>query len=343
MSKSYDAILILSFGGPESRDDVIPFLENVLRGKNVPRERLLEVAEHYYLFGGISPINQQNRALIAALTKELETHGPRLPIYWGNRNWQPLLTDTLRQMKNDGVQHAIAFFTSSFSSYSGCRQYRENIVKSQEEVGKGVPTVDKLRSFYNHPRFIEANVDRVQAALRKIPSERHSTTQLVFTAHSIPIAMAEGSDYTTQLREAVRLVTEQVGLPDARLVYQSRSGPPSQPWLQPDVGDYLKSLKERGRYTDVVVVPIGFLSDHMEVLFDLDTEVRDLCNQIGLNMVRAKTVGTHPALVSMIRELLLERVEGHPRRAVGRLGPSVDACPEDCCLLGRQKPPSPAS
>ncbi len=343
MPEPYDAILVLSFGGPEKRDDVVPFLENVLRGRNVPRQRLLNVAEHYYLFDGISPINQQNRELVEALTKEIEVHGPHLPIYWGNRNWHPLLTDTLRQMKADGIRRAIAFFTSSFSSYSGCRQYREDVIKAQAEIGEGAPTVDKLRAFYNHPGFIEANADRVRTALQQIPPDRHATTQLVFTAHSIPISMATGSDYTKQLHEAIRMVVEQVGSFDAKLVYQSRSGQPSQPWLEPDVGDYLKTLKQEGKYSDVVLVPIGFISDHMEVLFDLDTEVRNRCDEIGLNMVRAGTVGTHPAMISMIRELLLERVEGEACRALGQFGPNHDVCPDDCCLSGRPRPLAPGS
>jgi ferrochelatase len=335
MSKSYDAILVVSFGGPEGRDDVIPFLENVLRGKPVPRERMLEVAEHYYHFDGVSPINEQNRALIAALKQELSEHGPKLPIYWGNRNWHPLLLDTLKQMRADGIKRAIAFFTSAFSSYSGCRQYRENIEQAQSEAGENVPQVDKLRAFFNHPGFIESMQDRVKAALDQIATDHHAKTQIVFTAHSIPIAMANGCEYVAQLEEACRLVAEQFPHLTWKLVYQSRSGPPSQPWLEPDVCDYLKELHEAGETTDVIVSPIGFISDHMEVLFDLDTEARELCSQLGLNMVRAATVGTHPKFIAMIRELIIERLEVRERRAVGNLPPWPDVCPEGCCLSGR--------
>src|SRR5580692_7012860 len=259
---AYDALLVLSFGGPEKSDDVIPFLENVLRGRNVPRERILGVAEHYYHFGGKSPINDQARALIAGLEGELASHGPHLPIYWGNRNWHPLLADTLRQMKADGVRRALAFVTSIFSSYSGCRQYLEDIERARAEVD-GAPQIDKLRKFYNHPLFIEAQADEVRAALGGRPAE------LIFTAHSIPLSMAETSDYQEQLRESCRLVSENLGLTDWRLVYQSRSGAPGQPWLEPDIGDVVRELEPGTR---VAVVPIGFVSDHIEVIYDLDTE-----------------------------------------------------------------------
>lgn len=336
---NYDAVLVVSFGGPEKREDVIPFLENVLRGKPVPRERMLEVAEHYYEFGGVSPINAQNRALIAALEKELQTHGPRLPIYWGNRNWDPMLPDALRQMRDDGIKRALGFFTSAYSSYSGCRQYREDIERAQAEVGEGAPEVHKLRAFYNHPGFIEATVDHVQKALNEIPADRRSTTQIVYTAHSIPLAMAAGCKYEVQLLETARLVSEAIGQDDWQLVYQSRSGPPSQPWLEPDVCDYLKQLPDQSRVTDVVVAPIGFISDHMEILFDLDTEAKQLCAELGLNMVRAKTASTHPRFISMIRELIEERISGTAERpALGKLGPSHDVCPVDCCFSGRPRP-----
>lgn len=338
MSIPYDALLFVSFGGPERREDVIPFLENVLRGKNVPRERIRQVAEHYYHFDGVSPINQQNRDLIAALEQEFARRGPKLPIYWGNRNWHPLLTDTLRQMRDDGIKRALAFVTSAYSSYSGCRQYREDIARAQEEVGEDAPQVEKLRVFFNHPRFITTMAARVKAALAEIPAERHATTQLVYSAHSIPEVMARGCDYCAQLCEASRLVTGLVGKLDAALVYQSRSGPPTQSWLEPDVCDHLREVKDRGDYTDVVLIPIGFISDHMEILFDLDTEARELCEELRLNMVRAKTAGTHPAFVSMIQELIEERCDGHQRRALGSLGPRSDICPDDCCPSGRPLP-----
>ncbi|HEY4310089.1 MAG TPA: ferrochelatase [Pirellulales bacterium] len=334
--ESYDALLVLSFGGPEQPDDVLPFLENVTRGRNVPRDRLLAVAEHYYHFGGKSPINEQNRALIGALAREFERHGPRLPIYFGNRNWHPLLPDTLRQMAAEGVRRALVFFTSAFSSYSGCRQYRENIEAAQCEVGSQAPQIDRLRNFFNHPLFIETMSERVSQALEQIPTERRAKAFLVFTAHSIPLGMAQNSQYEAQLREASRLVAESFVGHSWRLAYQSRSGPPSQPWLEPDIGDALRELAGQG-IKDVVVVPIGFVSDHLEVLYDLDYEARQLSEELGLIMVRAGTAGDHPKFVAMIRELVLERVEpGHPRRAVGAFGPNHDVCPADCCLLPRR-------
>jgi ferrochelatase len=329
----YDAILVVSFGGPERAAEVMPFLENVLRGKNVPRERMLEVAEHYYHFGGKSPINEQNRKLIAALEAELAEHGPRLPIYWGNRNWHPMLADTLRQMKRDGVGRALAFFTSAYSSYSGCRQYRENISAAQEEVGEGAPVVEKLRAFFNHPGFIEATTERVRGALEKMAAERREAAHLIYTAHSIPLSMAQGCDYEKQLRETGRLVAEALGRREWRLVYQSRSGPASQPWLEPDILDALREAKSQGA-EDVVIAPIGFVSDHMEVLFDLDTQARELCEEIGLNMVRAETVGTHPRFIGMIRELICERMnEDAVRPALGGLGARADVCPVGCCAM----------
>ena len=333
-----DALLLVSFGGPDGPDDVLPFLENVLRGRNVPRERMLEVAEHYQHFGGKSPINDQNRALIAALERELAEHGPQLPVYWGNRNWHPLLADTMRQMAADGVQRALAFVTSAFSSYSGCRQYRENIMAAQATVA-AAPQIDKLRVFFNHPGFIEPIVERTQDAFQQIPAERRNDALLVFTAHSIPQAMADGCRYETQLREACRLVAEGLGQSDWDLAYQSRSGPPQQPWLGPDIGEFLQQRHTTGNLRDVVVVPIGFISDHMEVLYDLDTEVRQLCDQLGINMVRAATVGAHPRFIRMIRELIVERMTDTPQRlALGTLGPNHDVCPEDCCLYTPSRP-----
>ncbi len=379
MHTSYDALLLVSFGGPDRPEDVLPFLENVLRGRSVPRERMLEVAEHYHYFGGRSPINDQNRALIAALEKELAAHGHKLPIYWGNRNWHPLLADTLRQMAADGVRRALAFFTSGYSSYSGCRQYRENIAAAQQAVvasgspaqlqqasGLSPPEVDKLRVFFNHPGFIEPMIERTRAAFEQIPAERRGSAMLLFTAHSIPTAMATGCRYEEQLREACRLVAEglgnsyRAGPGDPRtaakapwhLVYQSRSGPPQQPWLEPDVGEFIRGAAGDSLaldpshpadpshpVRDVVIVPIGFISDHLEILFDLDTEVRQLCDTLGINMVRAATVGTHPRFVQMIRELIEERMTDTPNRlALGTLGPSHDVCPDDCCLYTPGRP-----
>jgi ferrochelatase len=327
---NYDALLVVSFGGPEGMKDVIPFLENVLRGRNVPRERMLQVARHYEMFGGVSPINDQNRKLINALQIELETNGPKLPIYWGNRNWHPLLPDTLQQMTDDGIKHALAFVTSAYSSYSSCRQYRQNIIDAQATVGSGKPSVDKLRAFYNHPLFIEANIDRVREAMARLGSS--VAPQIVFTAHSVPESMAENCDYVRQLKETSRLIANAVGIQDWQLVYQSRSGSPTQPWLGPDICEHLRSLKSRG-VSDVVVAPIGFVSDHMEVIYDLDVEAQKVAEEIGQNMVRAATVGTHPSFVRMIRELILERTENKEARFLGPLGASVNTCPPDCCLV----------
>ncbi|HLW86121.1 MAG TPA: ferrochelatase [Candidatus Sulfotelmatobacter sp.] len=329
---NYDAILVVSFGGPESKDDVIPFLENVLRGRNVPRERMLAVVQHYYHFGGKSPINQQARELIAALEAELHQHGPKLPVYWGNRNWHPLLPETLQQMKKDGIRRALGFVTSAFSSYSGCRQYREDIARAQQEVGEGAPEVDKLRVFFNHPGFIDATAERVQEAVSAVPPEAQKNAHVVYIAHSIPVSMAATSDYVLQLEEVRRLVSERLGIRNHTLVYQSRSGAPGQPWLQPDILDYLRSVKANNSANAVVLAPISFISDHMEVLYDLDVEARQLCKSLSLPMTRAKTVGVHPRFVAAIRELILERVNpGSERRALGTLGARADVCAQDCC------------
>ena len=331
----YDALLVVSFGGPEGMDEVIPFLENVLRGRNVPRERMLQVAKHYDLFGGVSPINEQNRKLISALGQELETNGPHLPIYFGNRNWHPMLTDTLRKMLDDGVKHALAFVTSAYSSYSSCRQYLENIADAQKDVGPGAPEVDKLRAYYNHPLFIEANVAQVRVALEKFPEHQRASTEIVFTAHSIPEAMAQNCDYQAQLEETARLIADALALGKWRVVFQSRSGSPMQPWLGPDVCDYLRESKTSGM-EQVVLAPIGFVSDHMEIIYDLDTEAMALCRELGLKMVRAATVGTHPAFIKMIRELILERLEpNRERRFLGHNGPAQDICSANCCALTR--------
>jgi len=330
VSGTADALLLIAFGGPEKPADVLPFLENVLRGRNVPRERMLEVAEHYYHFGGVSPINGQMRELVPLVEAELCAHGPHLPVYWGNRNWHPMLADTVRKMRDDGVKHAVAFVMSAYSSYSGCRQYLEDIARAREAVGPGAPEIDKLRLFFNHPGFIEPMAEHVRRALAQLPAG-----ELVFTAHSVPVSMAASSQYEAQLQEACRLVAEGVGGKKWRLVYQSRSGPPSQPWLGPDIGDYLRELHAKG-VRDVVIAPIGFISDHMEVLYDLDTEARMLCEELGLNMVRAATVGNHPAFVSMIAELARERMSQAAPRWLGNLGPSADECRADCCAPPRR-------
>ncbi|HEX8721918.1 MAG TPA: ferrochelatase [Pyrinomonadaceae bacterium] len=335
----YDALLVVSFGGPEGPDEVMPFLSNVLRGRNVPESRMREVAHHYELFGGVSPLNGQNRRLISALERELETNGPRLPVYWGNRNWHPLLADTLGRMRDDGIKNALAFVTSAYSSYSGCRQYREDVERARVEVGEGAPRVEKLRAFFNHPGFVGPNAENLRAALAQIPAGRRPAARVAFTAHSIPAAMAAGCDYQPQLLETCRLVAESSGAAGWRLVFQSRSGPPAQPWLEPDILDHLRRLKGQG-VSDVVVAPVGFISDHMEVLYDLDTEARQLSERLGLNMIRAATVGTHPEFVRMIRELILERLDpATPRRALGTLPPRQDSCAVDCCPQGASARP----
>jgi ferrochelatase len=339
---NYDAILVVSFGGPESPEEVIPFLENVLRGRNVPRERMLAVAEHYYHFGGKSPINQQVRELIAALENELAQHGPKMPVYWGNRNWHPMLAETLQQMKQDGIRRALGFVTSAYSSYSGCRQYREDIARAQSEVGSGVAEVDKLRAFFNHPGFVDATLDRVRDALQEVPADARPNVQIVYIAHSIPLSMANTCDYVRQLEEVRELVSAGAGVSNDALVYQSRSGAPGQPWLEPDILDYLREVKARDLASAVVLAPISFISDHMEVLYDLDIEAKQLCDTLQLPMVRAKTVGVHPKFIGMIRELILERTTpGAEQRAVGSLAPRQDVCEENCCpapqRLGRPK------
>jgi len=336
----YDAILVVGFGGPEKPDDVMPFLENVTRGRNIPRERLLGVAEHYMHFGGVSPINAQVRDLIAALRPELDRHGVSLPIYWGNRNWHPMLPDTLEAMTGAGVKNALGVVLAAYSSYSSCRQYREDVLRAREHAGPDAPRVDKVRVFYNHPDFIAANADRVREALARLPDGAH----LAFTAHSIPSSMAAGCRYEEQLTETCRLVAEAVNVsPDRwKLVYQSRSGRPQDPWLEPDILDHLQDLHSRG-VGAVVVHPVGFLSDHMEVLFDLDEEARQKCDALGMAMARSATVGTHPRFVAMLRELIQERIHGTPgRRAVGIFPASHDVCPVDCCLPPAARP-APAS
>ncbi len=332
----FDALLVVSFGGPEGMDDVIPFLENVTRGRNVPRERLEEVAHHYELFGGVSPINRQNRALIAALRSELDTHGISLPIYFGNRNWHPLLTDTLREMAADGIERALAFLTSAYSSYSGCRQYREDIFNAQQAVGPAAPEVLRTRSFFNHPGWIDANAAHVRNALATFGDD--GDVHLAFTAHSIPTAMARACRYEDQLHESARLVADAVGVTDTAVVYQSRSGSPHVPWLEPDILDHLEALAERD-VEKVVVAPIGFVSDHIEVLYDLDVEARDRAQELGLELVRASSASTHPAFVGMIRSLIEERLApGTDRPAVGRYAAGPDVCPTDCCLPGTGRP-----
>jgi ferrochelatase len=337
---AYDAFLLVSFGGPEGPDDVLPFLENVTRGRGVPRERLEEVAGHYRHFGGVSPINAQCRALIEALSSAFAEGGIELPIYWGNRNWDPYLRDTVATMRDDGVRHALAFVTSAYGSYSACRQYQDDLAAARAAVGEGAPEIDKIRHFHDHPGFISPHAEAVVAALDTLPADRRPTTRLVFTAHSIPTSMdmtsgPTGGRYTAQLRETAGLVAA-AAAPELEydLVWQSRSGPPQVPWLEPDVNDHLERLAKEG-VTDVVVSPVGFVSDHLEVLWDLDNEAAETAERLGLGYARAGTPGVDPRFVAMICELVAERLDRDtPRRSLGSV-PTWDVCPVGCCAPAR--------
>ncbi len=351
----YDAFLLVSFGGPEGPDDVLPFLENVTRGRGIPRARLAAVGEHYHLFGGVSPINAQCRGLLAAIEASFASGGIDLPVYWGNRNWHPYLTDTVRQLAHDGVRRAITFVTSAYSSYSSCRQYLDDIEQARELVGPAAPRIDKLRPYFNHPGFIEPLAQHTRAALATLPVAVRDQAHLLFTAHSVPAAMAaasgpRGGAYVAELTEAARLVSERVdgGSHPWRLVYQSRSGPPSQPWLEPDVGDYLAEIAGCGAAA-AVLVPAGFVSDHMEVKYDLDVAATEAAGRLGIPVARAATPGTHPQFVAMVRDLVAERLANplpgpggracgqaeSKRLALGNLGPSADFCPAGCCAYMR--------
>jgi ferrochelatase len=336
--RAYDAVLIVSFGGPEGPDDVMPFLENVTAGRGVPRERLADVAAHYYAVGGVSPINAQNRELLAAVRADFAENGLDLPVYWGNRHWAPTLTDVVTQLHADGITNAIAFLTSAYASLSSCRQYLDALERARVDVGDGAPAIDRLRQYYNHPGFIEPMIDGVQAALQGLPADVRDTAPLAFVAHSIPTAMdaasgPTGSAYEVQLREAMRLVAEGVGgAHAASLSFCSRSGSPATPWLEPSIVAQLDSLAAAGERA-VVVVPIGFVSDHMEVVYDLDTEAAEHAASLGLSFVRSATVGTDPRFVAMVRELVMERMGRSPARALGELGPAHDVCPATCCRI----------
>ncbi len=339
-----DAVLVLGFGGPEGPADVMPFLENVTRGRGIPRERLEAVAEHYHHFGGVSPINEQNEALIAALEAEFETAGIDLPVYWGNRNWAPYVEDAWRQMADDGIEHAYVLATSAYASFSGCRQYHEDVARARValESDPGAPagpTAEKLPHYFDAPGFVQANADALAAALGQLPAELRDGARLVATAHSIPNAMADvagpqGHAYEAELQRAAQLVVD-AAAPGRSfdLVWQSRSGPPSVPWLEPDVNDHLRALAENGEQA-VVVFPVGFISDHLEVIWDLDNEAKETAEELGLAFARAATAGTHAAFVRSLRELLAERrAGGEPR-----LGTN---CPAFCCFV--QRPARPAA
>jgi protoporphyrin/coproporphyrin ferrochelatase len=338
MTESFDALLLLSFGGPEGPDDVMPFLRNVTRGRAISDERLAEVAGHYQHFGGVSPINEQNRALMAALRAELAQAGVELPVYWGNRNWHPFVADAVSKMRDDGVQRALVLATSATSSFSGCRQYRNDMAAAREVVGDGAPELVKLRHYFDHPGFIVANADGVRAALDSLPADVRYSARLVFTAHSIPVTMNDRSGpsanglYAAQQRETARLVAESVRGVGAEfdLVWQSRSGPPQVPWLEPDINDHLRALAESG-VTAVVVAPTGFVSDHVEVQWDLDTEARETAGELGLGFARAATAGTHPAFVAALRELVEERLNDVEPRTLSPLGLCGIDCPDGCC------------
>ena len=343
---AYDAFLLVSFGGPEGPDDVMPFLENVTRGRGVPPERLAGVAEHYYAVGGVSPINQQCRDLLAAIRAAFPASGLSLPAYWGNRNWTPYLADTVQAMADDGVRRAVALVTSAYSSYSGCRQYLDDIERARAAVGPGAPRIDKIRRFFNHPGFIEPFAASTRAALATLPADLRDDAHLVFTAHSIPVAMAKasgperkgaaepGGRYVAELTEAAGLVAERTGdgTHPWTLAYQSRSGPPSQPWLEPDVCDHLGELSKSGTKA-VVVIPVGFVSDHMEVRHDLDVEAAETADSLGLAFARAATPGSGPRFVSMITDLVRERLAlpNDTAPALGSMGTPSHDCPADCC------------
>ncbi|MEU4094975.1 ferrochelatase [Streptomyces sp. NPDC026673] len=356
----YDALLLLSFGGPEGPDDVVPFLENVTRGRGIPRERLKEVGQHYFLYGGVSPINAQNRELLEALRKDFAEHGLDLPVYWGNRNWAPYLTDTLREMAADGHRRVLVLATSAYASYSGCRQYRENLADSLaalEAEGRPVPRVDKLRHYFNHPGFVRPMVDAVLTALAGLPEDVRDGAHLAFTTHSIPTAAADtsgrpeehgdGGAYVAEHLDTARVIAEAVREATGadrrwKLVYQSRSGAPHIPWLEPDICDHLEELHASGAPA-AVMVPIGFVSDHMEVKYDLDTEAAAKAAELGLPVARAATVGADPRFAAAVRELVLERAATErglaPERcALGALGPSHDVCPVGCCPARSPRP-----
>ncbi len=360
----YDAVLLVCFGGPEKPDDVVPFLENVTRGKGIPRERLEEVGEHYFRLGGRSPLNDLNRDLRAAVEADLREHGIGLPVYWGNRNWDPYLRDAMRQMRADGVRRVACLLTSAYSSYSGCRQYRENLydaLAATEDVGTGDDAplhLDRLRHYFNHPGFVSTMVDATADALAKLPDDLRDDAVVLFVTHSVPVAMNEasgrgegmsGGAYVRQHESVAGLVMSDLAARAGHshpheLVFCSRSGPPQVPWLEPDVGDRIAELASSGTRA-VVVVPIGFIADHMEVIYDLDTEARAVADRAGVELVRAATAGTDPRFVAVARELLVERAavergEGVRRPALGDLGPSWDVCPPGCCANPRQDRPA---
>lgn len=350
----YDAFLLVSFGGPEGPDEVVPFLENVTRGRGIPRERLVEVGQHYFHFGGKSPINDRNKEYLAALQEDFSGSGIDLPVYWGNRNWTPYLTDVVAEIAAAGHRRVAVFFTSVYSSYSSCRQYRENLADAVAALpdGVAVPEFDVLRRSFNHPGFIDAVVDATLAAVADLPDAQREAAHLAFVTHSIPVAMndasgPDGGAYVAQHRSVMEEVVERVRLETGhrfrhQLVYCSRSGAPHIPWLEPDINDHLAQLAEQGKPA-VVGIPIGFVSDHMEVVWDLDTEAAATAEKLDITWVRAATAGVDPRFVATARELLLERAaaeRGVPvtRHAEGSLPPCWDRCAPDCCPNLQQGP-----
>jgi len=345
---AYDAILLASFGGPEGQDDVIPFLRNVTRGRGIPEERLEEVAHHYRAFGGISPINDQNRELKAALEAELERRGIDLPVIWGNRNWTPYLRDALTEANERGFTKLIAIGTSAYSSYSSCRQYREDYAIALDETGLGgVIEIDKVRQFFDHPGFVQPFIDGVKQGLADVAAKGFTPeqTHVLFSTHSIPSTDAaksgpasrgfgpDGAYAAQHLAVAEVVMTESGDGQDWSLVYQSRSGPPSMPWLEPDINDSITELAAKG-VKAVVIVPLGFVSDHMEVKWDLDTEAMETSEENGVFAVRVPTPGVHAAYVTGLVDLVLERRDGVPvadRPAMTDLGPWYDVCRPGCC------------
>lgn len=342
----FDALLVLSFGGPERPEDVRPFLENVTRGRGVPADRLEEVAQHYLHFGGVSPINALNADIIAAVAEQLRTAGLELPIYFGNRNWHPMVEDTVAQMRADGIERALVFPTSAWGGYSGCRQYHEDMARARAAVGDGAPDLVKLRQYYDHPLLIAAFADAISAAREQLPQARRDSARLVFTAHSVPLSAdanagppADGGRlYSRQVAETARLCAEAVGERGGNgydVVWQSRSGPPQVPWLDPDICDHLDALADAGEQA-VIVVPIGFVSDHLEVVWDLDTEARDRAAELGLDYVRALTPGTDPRFAEMVLALVREQLDGLPPARLGSeplygVGVNGSLCAVDCC------------
>lgn len=308
MTRPFDAVLVVSFGGPEGMADIRPFLANVLRGRRIPPARVEEVAHHYELFGGVSPLTAITKRQVAGLRERLSGHGLDLPVYLGMRNWHPLLSDTLREMSDQGVRRAIGFVCAAHRSYSSCTQYRQNVTDARAELaGAGRPdvAVTYVRDWHTHPGFIEANVERIDAARAQLPESVRDRARVIFTAHSIPRAMTGVQRYEAQLTESASAVADRVGTRDWALVYQSRSGRPEDPWLEPDICAYLRAEHAKG-LAAALLCPLGFLCDHIEVLYDLDREARDVCDEIGVPMARASAVNDHPMFLDTMADTVLE-------------------------------------